>query len=370
MLKLPNHTLKILWAAHRDPFNPRAGGAERTIREVCIRLIKGGHKVTLLTGGFKGCKTVDNLQGVKIYRFGKYILPHLALPYFLIKYRYDIVVNDLGHAVPWVLSGLFGKKNVAFFRHLHARSLPGQVNLITAKLLASVEKYYPIIYRDAVFVIESSASRRDLIKLGIHGNRIFTIKPGVDKELFRPTAKTHNPTLVYFGGMRRYKRPEESIYLLENLITKLANIRLIIIGSGPEGKSLKKLAMELRLSDSITFMGKVTNEELAKTVASSWLNIHSSVTEGWGLSILEASASGTPTVAYRVSGVEDVIEDGINGLKVLDGDRASLANAAFIILSNPKNWWLSSLNVANKYSWEETVQAWENLFNKLNRAIS
>ena len=112
--------MEILWLAHRDPLNPRSGGAERTINEVCTRLVKKGRKITLLTGGWKGCRQTDDVQGFKIYRFGKSIGPHLALPIFLLKKRYDVVVNDLGHAVPWFSSTILNKDNVVFFRHLPA----------------------------------------------------------------------------------------------------------------------------------------------------------------------------------------------------------------------------------------------------------
>ena len=127
--------MKILWLAHRDPLNPRAGGAEREIYEICTRLVRKGHKVILLTGGGKGCKPRENLQGIEIHRFGKNLAPHVVLPVFLMKYHVDMVVNDLGHAVPWISSTIMNKHNVVFFRHLHARSLPGQVNLLLAKLI-------------------------------------------------------------------------------------------------------------------------------------------------------------------------------------------------------------------------------------------
>ena len=74
--------VRILWLAHRDPMNPRAGGAERTIYEICTRLVRKGHKVTLLTGGWKGCRQADVIQEVMVYRFGRSAGPHLALPIF------------------------------------------------------------------------------------------------------------------------------------------------------------------------------------------------------------------------------------------------------------------------------------------------
>lgn len=357
--------MKILWLAHRDPMNPRAGGAERTIYEVCSRLAKKGYKITVLTGGWKNCKPAENIDGIEIHRFGKNLGPHLALPVFLLKHSYDIVVNDLGHAVPWFSSSILAKHNVVFFRHLHARSLPGQVSPMIAKVITAIEKCYFIIYHDSVFVTESSTSKNDLIRLWISEDEIILNPPGVDLNLFHPAAKTKFPSVIYFGGMRRYKRPQEILFVVKDLLKKIKSIKFFIIGSGPEEENLRKLAWELNLLDYVIFKGRVSNKDLADIVASAWLNIHTSVTEGWGYSILEASAAGTPTVAYDVPGVRDAVENGINGLKVKDGDRKSLAEAAYSILSDPERWWSSSVEVAKKYSWDKTAELWETLIKEI-----
>ena len=356
--------MKILWLAHRDPMNPRAGGAERTIYEVCARLAEKGHKITLLTGGWKGCRARDDMDGIAIFRYGKNIGPHLVLPIFLLKNKFDIVVNDLGHAIPWVLSTIIGKNNIVFFRHLHARSLPGQVSTFLAKFITSIEKCYFFIYRNTTFVTESITSSADLRNLGINEGTIHKIPPGVNSDLFKPTEKTAFPTMVYFGGMRKYKRSEESVYLLKNIIGKI-EVKLVIVGTGPQLARVEDLVKELKLQDSVTFKGRLGEKELAHVASSSWLNIHTSVTEGWGYSILEASSAGTPTVAYDVPGVANAIETGINGLKVKDGDRDALAEAALEILNDPKKWWSSSVEVAKKYSWDKTAEMWDKLIHKI-----
>jgi glycosyltransferase involved in cell wall biosynthesis len=357
--------MKILWLAHRDPLNPKAGGAERTILEVCTRLVNKNYKITMLTGGWNGCKQTEELQGIRIYRFGKNVGPHLALPIFLLKNRYNIVVNDLGHAVPWISSTILNKHNIVFFRHLHARSLHGQVNPIMATLLTAIERCYFILYHETVFVTESTTSKNDLLKLEIKEDKIIMNPPGVDQKLFHSAAKSKYPTLVYFGGMRKYKRPLEILYLLKSLLEKREDIKLFVIGTGPEEKSMKRLANELNVQNYVKFTGRISSEELSDIVASSWLNVHTSVTEGWGLSILEASSAGTPTVAYDVPGVGDAVEDGLNGIKVKDGNRKALAEAAFSILTDPERWWSSSVEVAQKYSWDKTAELWETLIKEI-----
>ena len=123
--------------------------------------------------------------------------------------------------------------------------------------------------------------------------------------------------------------------------------------------------MELKLQDSVIFTGWVEDTALSRIVASCWLNIHSSTTEGWGLSIIEASSTGTPTVAYDVPGVMESIENGRNGIRVENGNRNALAEAALTILSNPGKWQSSSIEVSRKYSWDRTANMWEDLINKV-----
>ena len=182
-----------------------------------------------------------------------------------------------------------------------------------------------------------------------------------------PLKKTDYPSIVYYGGMRSYKRPEEALYLLKELLRDVRGVKLTIVGDGPSRPELNKLCDELGINKNVEFMGRISDSELSKIVASSWLNVHSSVTEGWGISIIEAASAGTPTVAYKVPGVSDSIENGLNGLTVEDGNRTALVEAALTILKEPNKWWLSSIDVAKKYSWDRTAEMWENLIQKFTK---
>jgi len=154
------------------------------------------------------------------------------------------------------------------------------------------------------------------------------------------------------------------LFLLKEIIKEIPNVKLYIVGTGPEMNNLLQLTKELNLENYVTFTGRLNNNELAELVASSWLNVHASVAEGWGLSVLEASASETPTVAYGVPGISDAIEDGLNGIKAKN--REQLIKAAIKILKDPEPWWKNSRKVAEKYSWERTTELWESLFNRLS----
>jgi len=359
--------VRVLWLAHRDPENPRAGGAEKPIHEVGRRLASRGHEVVLVTAGWRGSRPRTVLDGIEVRRYPGNLGVHLALPPALMREEFDAAICDLGHAVPWPSAPLLMRGRCAvFFRHLHARTLWGQVNPVLAAALSIVERAYPLIYRNEPFVTESRSSRDDLIRLGVDPRRIILVPPGVDHDLFRPGPKTPFPSIVYFGGMRRYKRPRDALLAFALVRREIPDARLYVVGEGPELPGLRELAEGLGIGGSAEFTGRLDYGELAGLVSSAWLNVHTSVAEGWGYSITEAAAAGTPTVAYDVPGVSDAVEEGRNGIRVRDGDVMALAEAALRILRDPDEWWRSSGEVAARYSWERTTDMWEGVLRHIH----
>lgn len=347
--------MKVLWLNHRDPKHPRAGGAERTIYEVSKRLIEKGNTVTLYCPRWKGSLKEETLDGIKIIRNGSSFSIHLILPIFLIKNNFDVIINDLAHGVPWISTVFLSKHNIAFFRHLHARSLPGQVNMIIAKIITFLEKIYPYIYRNVKVITESDSSFHDLKELGFEEKNIIKIPPGVDLNLFHPGPKAQNVQLIYFGGLRKYKRPEYALNVYRDLKNDIPNLKLIVTGNGPQ---LDKMKEEVRKENyNIEFLGKVDYIELANLIRESWVNLHFSVTEGWGYSILESSASGTPTIALNVPGVLDTIKAGINGFLV--SDISDFKEKISYTIKNEEYFIKNSRKFAKNFTWDKTSQIWD-----------
>ena len=241
----------------------------------------------------------------------------------------------------------------------HARSLPGQVNFLLAKAIIFVERLYPVIYKNNIFVTESDTSENDLINLGIKIDRIVRIPPGVDLDLFHKGRKTDNVQLVYFGGLRKYKRPEYAITVYENLCKKIDNLKLIIVGNGSLLNEIKDKIKDKNYN--IAFTGRVDYYNLAKIIRESWVNLHFSVTEGWGYSIMESSASGTPTVAFGVPGVVNTINNDYNGFLVKDIDE--FPDKILEIIKNEEKFVVNSRKFAENFTWEKTADLWYKLLN-------
>ncbi|GGM76692.1 hypothetical protein GCM10007108_13460 [Thermogymnomonas acidicola] len=80
-----------------------------------------------------------------------------------------------------------------------------------ARTISFIERLYPWIYGNEHFVTESRTSESDLKWLGVRGENIIRIPPGVDLELFHPGEKVKHPQLIYFGGFRAHKGPMYAI---------------------------------------------------------------------------------------------------------------------------------------------------------------
>jgi glycosyltransferase involved in cell wall biosynthesis len=319
-----------------------------------------GHDLIWSSVSWNNRREEDSIDGIRIIREQSNIIAHLMVPMILRFISPDVIVDDMGHAVPWGSENFTKAPGTVMFYHLHRRSLPGQVSLPLRFLISGTEAAYPLIYRRWTFVTDSNQASTDLKNLGIGSDRIFEIPLGVDERWHLNNQKTEFPSLVYFGGMRDYKRPWESLYVLRDVLKHYKNSMLYVIGSGPAETRVQETATKLKISDSVRMMGRVSDEALRQIVSSCWINIHSSVTEGFGLSILEASAAGTPTIAYNVPGVSETVVNYRNGILVPNGDRHLLSEAAFRILNSyPGTWVSSSREIAQTFTWNRTAEMWE-----------
>jgi len=354
--------MRILWFTSRDIRNRRAGGAERATFELARRLVLLGHSVEWYTGQGEGLPPIEMLQGILIRRFPGWFLPRAACGVVtLTRAHGSVLVNDLGHVIPWP-SPLLGKSNgVAVFHHLHARTLDGQVGKRQAAILRQIERLYPRLYDGWRFVVPSIASASDLVGLGVPSRQILRVPLGVDSSRFAPVAKTPDPQMIYFAGLRRYKRPTDAIQLVAKMRDQGRQVRLLVLGEGPELGACVKLADGLRVAQQVSFVGRVDERTLATLIGSSWVNIHCSVGEGFGLSVLEAAAAGTPTVAYDVPALTEVIRHGSTGFVVPWGDISALASRSLEVMDRPASWTPACRASSLSFTWDRAASLWDRL---------
>lgn len=305
------------------------------------------------------------MSGLTVHRYGKSITPHLILPVVIRLVKPDKIIDDMGHVVPWESPFFTETAGVVFFRHLHRRTLKGQTNAWLAAALSAIERTYPWTYPQWPFVTETEGSINDLVNLGVSRNHCVRIPPGVDSARFVPGPRAPTSTILYFGGMRDYKRPDDALAVLINLRKLGVDCRLLVVGDGSPLSRLREAARLSGYGDSVSFLGRLSDDDLSRLVPSCHVNLHCSVAEGWGHSILESAAAGVPTAAYRVPGVSDTVIDGETGLLVRDGDVQALSGAALRLIQTSDQWVSRCREHALGLTWDASVDRWELLLESL-----
>jgi glycosyltransferase involved in cell wall biosynthesis len=179
--------------------------------------------------------------------------------------------------------------------------------------------FVPFLYRRARFVTISEDSRRDMIDLGVDPHRIGMVRCGVDRALV-PGPKSDVPLVVYLGRLKAYKRVNLVIDAFERVRARVPDAVLRIAGTGDALPGLQALATQRGLQDAVFFEGFVDDDRKRELLQQAWLTVTASETEGWGISVIESNACGTPAVAFDVPGLGEAVVDGFSGSLVPEGD--------------------------------------------------
>ncbi|MEM0154824.1 MAG: glycosyltransferase family 4 protein [Methanothrix sp.] len=358
---MPNGETTLLWLNHRDIMHRMSGGAERSIAEIGSRLSRMGFSVNLYSVNDGTLKDSDYFKGIKIHRARSNIAAHISVPRVIRSVKPDVIIDDMAHAVPWFSSVFSNIPVVVYFRHMHARTIYGQLPFPQASAIKLIEKMYGKIYRDSTFVTESNSSEADLARLGIPKERIRIILPGVDHKRFKPTLKSENPSMIYFSGMRDYKRPWLAVSALSEARKKTPGVTLNVVGKGPSVQKVTEFA-KAEKKKSIIFHGRVAEKSLPQLISESWVNLNFSVAEGFGYSILEAASCGTPTIALDAYGVTETVEK--YGFGKVISSMEEFGDAYSSIIENIEKYAKDVRKRSMKFSWERCANEWAKLLRR------
>jgi glycosyltransferase involved in cell wall biosynthesis len=208
-----------------------------------------------------------------------------------------------------------------------------------------VPRLLPVKARSAEFVVTCAhVNARYLSTLGGPGadDRVFVNYHGVDLERFAPQPKPNDPALpliVTCGRLQLYK----GHHILLRACALLAKpVRCVVIGEGPQRPNLEQLAASLGIADRVQFTGPLPQSEVASWYARADLfALASVVVESSGRRdvipnvLAEAMAMRIPVVATNVSGIAELVEDGVNGRLVPPNDPRALAAVIDELLADP-----------------------------------
>jgi glycosyltransferase involved in cell wall biosynthesis len=140
------------------------------------------------------------------------------------------------------------------------------------------------------------------------------------------------------------------------LLDSLKEANLTIAGEGPLEKRLKDLTKELGIESNVKFIDTLPHEKVPELLHSADLFVRPSIAEGFGMSFIEAMASGVPVIACPIGGVVDFIENRQTGILVPPNDPQSLKRAMLNLLKDRKLYGRIRTKalqlVREKYSWD------------------
>lgn len=341
------HVLFLNW---RDTRNPEGGGSEVYVERIAEELIAHGHRATLLCAGYPGAPSEETTAaGIRILRRGHRHTVYLraALVYLagLVGFgplatrslgRPDLIV-DVCNGVPF-LSPLYARCAVIILvHHVHREQWPVVLGAWGARVGWWIESSLARrVYRRCRYVTVSAATRQELASLGVDAGRVTVVYNGTPEIAPGVTSRTPYPSLLVLSRLVPHKRVEIALETVARLAPDFPALRLVIAGQGWWETRLRELVDELEIRDRVHFAGFVTEAEKGDLLRSAWVALTPSLKEGWGLTIVEAGAVGTPTVAFHdAGGVAEAVVAGETGLLAHDtadfveGVRRLLADDAF-----------------------------------------
>lgn len=347
------------------------------VYELSKRLNDGGMKIVVLAPHHEGAKFYEEMEGMKIYRFPyfyptKYqklcyeggILPNLKrswlarvqVPLLLLSeliFTYKIFRKEEINIIHshWIVpSGLIGGICRRIFGKPHITTAhAGDVFTIRkSRILSFITSF---VFKNSDKITANSKFTKDVI-IYINDkikNNVEIIPMGVDTYFFNPHKASNlrkafeaEYLVLSVGRLVDKKGIKYLIMAMKEVIKEFPRTKLIIGGSGPEKENLEKLSESLDLKENVVFVGYIKNADLPKYYASSDIFVLPSIetkggdTEGLGVVLLEAMASGIPLIGSNIGGITDIIKNNETGLLTRPENPEDISDKIVMLLSNKK----------------------------------
>lgn len=235
-----------------------------------------------------------------------------------------------------------------------------------------------IVLRFAKCCTANSKATYDQVLKIYQKTNIHYIPMGFDTKIFKnrnDAVRTGN-TILTVGRLINCKGIIYALKAMSLIHRQIKDVRLFIVGSGPEESALRKEVRRLNLEKYVFFYGNLAHDELAVLYRSSDVFVAPAITdlktgerEGQGLAIIEAMASGVPVVASSSGGIKYIIKDRETGVLVSEKDFHALASEILNLFRDKeyaKKLTQQAMKEARRtYSWENVSHAFDTLFDTI-----
>ncbi len=332
--------MKILIFNWQDIKNPLAGGAEVHLHEIFSRIAKMGHEVTLYCSSFKGARSEETINGIRVVREGGRYFFNFRVPFrYFTRFRhnhYDVIIDDM-NKIPFFTSLYVQRRLFVLVHHLFGKSIFRETIFPFALYVYVMEQAGVEICRtmNSAMMAVSPSTQHELTSRGFRATDISIVPNCTDHERYHPTgiSRSSKPLIGYMGRLKRYKSVDHLLEAFASLRRKnTPDLELLIIGDGDDKPRLENIAKQLGVSNAVRFTGFVGEEEKVRLLQEVWFVVNTSSKEGWGLTVIEANACGTTVLASDVPGLRDAVKNDETGLLYEYGNIKQLEEKILLLL--------------------------------------
>jgi glycosyltransferase involved in cell wall biosynthesis len=349
---------RIHMLAWRDLDDVEAGGSEVHASNVAAHWAEAGIEVVLRTSYAQGHPPRETRDGYEVVRkAGRYmVFPRASLSEIGHRYGHRDALIEIWNGMPFFSPLWAAGPRVVFLHHVHAEMwkmvLPPKLAGIGVAMESRVA---PLLYRRSQIITLSPSSKREMLELGYHDDRVEVIPPGLDPRFSPGGEPSPTPLVLGVGRLMPVKRFDRLIRAVVAARENAPGLTLALVGTGPDRNALRELVHFLDAESYVSFVGRVSDSELIDLYRQAWAVCSASVREGWGMTLTEAAACGTPAVASRIPGHVDAIAEGVSGL--LSDDEAGMVANLTAIVNDPAllaRLRAGALTHAAQFNWAST----------------
>ena len=282
--------------AWRDLDDPDAGGSELHADEVTRRWAAAGLEIVHRTSAAAGLPATTRRNGYDVVRRGsRYtVFPRAVVAELSGRMGRSDALVEVWNGVPWFSPVWYRRPHLTILHHVHGpmwdqlmpRPLAGAGRLLEARVA-------PPFYRRSHTVTPSEATREELLELGFRPDLVTAVDNGVDPFFSPGGERWPRPTVVAVARLAPVKR----VHLLLEAVERQAAVPDLTLRIAGDGSARRRAGAWIEDHDArgwAQLLGHMAREQLRDEYRRAWLVASASLAEGWGLSLTEAAACGTP----------------------------------------------------------------------------
>jgi glycosyltransferase involved in cell wall biosynthesis len=364
--------MRVLYWTER--FCPHIGGIETMSEHIIPALTAMGHSIQVVTShSAANLPDEDNFNGIPVRRldFLTALTNRDMKTMIEVRQRLSRLKQQFKPNVVHI--HFSGPSSLFHHQTHHAHPAP---TLVTLHSIPPQPRQKNSLLLDTLHAADwVSAVSRNILKIAHdrapsiapRSSVIYNGQPPLEAAFTAPPAE---PRLLCLGRLVEWKGFDRALYALKQLQLLYPNLRLTIAGDGPHLSALQTLTAQLGVEGQVEFLGWVKRENIVDLVRHHTLTlIPSCEEENLPMVALEAAQAGRPVIASRVSGLPEIVDDGVSGILVESGDIDALAGAISYLVSQPQQAERMGRNasafVAQKFSLEQCASAYDALYRKI-----